>query len=142
MTGESPYCAIIAGDINCRSTNWREHDIEIDECKLFESFSFYLGLHQLINEPTLYWTLINKILNRAKIPIIPPLLENNKFVMDFITKADIFNEYFIQQCTTIDTGSKLPPLLEPNVPLLTYFTISDERILSIIRSFDSNKAHG
>ena len=90
----------------------------------------------------LYWTLINKTLNIAKIPIIPPLLENDIFVMDFLTKAEILNEYFIQQCTTIDTGSELPPFLEPNVPLFTYFSISDERILSIIISLDSNKAHG
>ena len=35
----------------------------------------------------LYWSLINKILNKAKIPIIPPLLENDVFVLDFSEKA-------------------------------------------------------
>ena len=35
MTGESPYCVIIAGNISCQSTNWWEHDIENDEGKLF-----------------------------------------------------------------------------------------------------------
>ena len=29
-----------------------------------------------------YWSLINKVLNKAKIPLIPPLLENDKFVLD------------------------------------------------------------
>ena len=57
----------------------------------------------------LYWSLINKILNKAKIPIIPPLIENDIFVLDFTAKAEIFNDYFIEQCTTIDTGSELPP---------------------------------
>ena len=37
----------------------------------------------------LYWSLINKILNKAKIPIIPPLLEDDIFVMDFTAKAEI-----------------------------------------------------
>ena len=80
----------------------------------------------------LYWSLINKILNKAKIPIIPPLLENDVFVLDFTAKAEIFNDYFIQQCTTINTGSELPPILVPNAPLLTHVSISDEKILNII----------
>ncbi len=90
----------------------------------------------------LYWSHINKILNKSKIPVIPPLLENDTFVMDFTAKAEIFNDHFIQQCTTIDTGSELPPISVPNVPQLTEFSISDEKILNIIRSLNPNKAHG
>ena len=37
-----------------------------------------------------YWTLINTVLNKVKIPIIPPLLENGLFVTDFAEKAQIF----------------------------------------------------
>ena len=51
--GEKPYCVNIIGDFNCRSTNWLEDDIENDEGKLFKLFSSDLGLHQLINKPTL-----------------------------------------------------------------------------------------
>ena len=53
-----------------------------------------------------YWSLINKILNKAKIPVIPPHLENDVFVLDFESKAQIFNDRFVLQCTTIDTGSQ------------------------------------
>ena len=42
-----------------------------------------------------YWSLINSVLNKAKVPIIPPLLENGLFVTDFAEKAQIFNDYFI-----------------------------------------------
>ena len=55
-----------------------------------------------------YWCLINKILNKAKIPEMPPLLENDIFVVDFSSKAQIFNDYFILQCRTLDTGSEIP----------------------------------
>ena len=44
-----------------------------------------------------YWSMINEILNKAKIPDIPPLLEDNILVIDFASKAQIFNEYFILQ---------------------------------------------
>ena len=39
-----------------------------------------------------YWSLMNKILDIVSIPIIPPLLENDIFVLDFTTKAEIFND--------------------------------------------------
>ena len=88
-----------------------------------------------------YWSLINKLLNKAKISIIPPLLENDIFVLDFTEKAEILNEYFIEQCTTIDTGSKIPENRTPSTPPLTEFTILDDKIILIIRPLNPNKAH-
>ena len=39
-----------------------------------------------------YWPLISTVLNKVKIPIIPPLLEDGLFVTDFAEKAQIFND--------------------------------------------------
>ena len=89
-----------------------------------------------------YWTLINTVLNKVKISIIPPLLANGLFVTDFAEKAQIFNDYFIRQCTTLDTGSVIPHDLPIPVALISEFSISDEKILDIIRSLNPNKAHG
>ena len=89
-----------------------------------------------------YWTLINTVLNKAKIPIIPPLLENGLFITDFNEKAQLFNDHFILQCTTIDTGSEIPQDT-PGIPTqIEDFAISEEKILKIIRSLNPNKAHG
>ena len=52
MSGENPYCVIITGDFNCRSTNLWADDIENEEGKLFEPLISDLGLHQFINEQT------------------------------------------------------------------------------------------
>ena len=90
----------------------------------------------------MYWSLINTVLNKAKIPIIPPLLENGLFISDFAEKAQLFNDYFILQCTTIDTGSEIPLETQRNPILINDFVISDEKILKIIRSLNPNKAHG
>ena len=49
---ESPFCVVITGDFNCRSTQWWENDIENNEGKLFEPLASDNGLHQLITEPT------------------------------------------------------------------------------------------
>ena len=89
-----------------------------------------------------YWSLINTVLNKAKVPIIPPLLENGLFVTDFTEKAQIFNDYFILQCTTIDTGSEVPQHIPVATTLINDFVIPDEKILNIIQSLNSHKAHG
>ena len=89
-----------------------------------------------------YWSLINTVLNKAKIPMIPPLSENGLFITDASEKAQLFNDYFILQCTTIDTGSDIPPEDLVNPIQINDFDISDERILKILRSLHPNKAHG
>ena len=89
-----------------------------------------------------YWSLITTVLNKVKIPIISPLLENELFITDFTEKAQLFNEYFILQCTTIDTGSQIPKNDPVTTTLIDEFTISEEKILNIIRSLNIDKAHG
>ena len=89
-----------------------------------------------------YWSLINTVLNRGKIPIIPPLLENGLFISDFTEKAQIFNDYFLLQCTTIDTGSRIPLNFPNPSTFISDVPVSDEKILNIIRSLNPNKAHG
>ena len=89
-----------------------------------------------------YWSLINTVLNKAKIPIILPLLEDGIFITNFAEKAQIFNDYFIQQCTTIDTGSQLPQHIPATITQLNDFVISEEKILNIIRSLNPNKTNG
>ena len=64
------------------------------------------------------------------------------FVLDFTTKAELFNDYIILQCTVIDTGSTVPNDAPFHAPQLTTFHISNEKILRIIRSLNPNKAHG
>ena len=88
-----------------------------------------------------YWSLSNTVLNKAKIPIIPPLLENGLFITDFTEKAQLFNDYFILQCTTIDTGSEIPQQTPVTTTLINDFVISEEKILKIIRALNPNKAH-
>ena len=56
--------------------------------------------------------------------------------------AQLFNEYFILQCTTIDAGSQIPQHDPVTTTLIDEFSISEDKILNVIRSLNSNKAHG
>ena len=61
---------------------------------------------------------------------------------DFAEKAQIFNDYFLLQCTPLDTGSEIPSGVNETASTVQDFSISDERILNIIRNRNQSKAHG
>ena len=56
------------------------------------------------------YILVNfkKVPNDKKIPCIPPLFPDIKFITDFKKKAELFNSFFSKQCSIIKNGSKLP----------------------------------
>ena len=118
------------------------------ESKLVEDAKnkYFFNIGRKLSDPStgtkMYWSLVNKILNKAKIPEIPPLLENDIFVLDFASKDQIFNDYFILQCTTLDAGSEIPSDIPVTATQLREFVISDDKILKIIRNLNPNKAHG
>ena len=90
-----------------------------------------------------YWSLLNRFLNNKKIPLIPPLLHENKFVTDFKEKAELFNVLFAKQCSLIKSSSKLPShfhYLTDN--RLSSVSFSRDDIAKIIQNLDPNKAHG
>ncbi len=55
-------------------------------------------------------------------------------------KAQMFNDYFLVQCTTIDTGSEIPQDTPATTTMISDFVICEELILNIIRSRKHNKA--
>ena len=61
----------------------------------------------MLQEKT-YWPILKTFYGDKKIPLISPILVDNKFVTDMKTKANIFNELFAEQCTTMKNNSMLP----------------------------------
>ena len=45
-----------------------------------------------------YWSVLRTFYSGKKVPIIPPLLINNKLISDFSVKASCFNDFFASQC--------------------------------------------
>ena len=92
---------------NLSSLQQRLRDL-IDDSKQ----KYFLRLTQKLNtiqkSTKAYWALLKIFLNNRKIPVIPPLFHNNKFVTDFKEKAELFNPFFAKQCSLIKNDSKLP----------------------------------
>ena len=55
-----------------------------------------------------YWSLLNNFLNNKKMPLIPLLFHENKFVTDFKEKAELFYSFFVKQRSLIKSNSKFP----------------------------------
>ena len=93
--------------------------------------------------PKTYWSLLKVFLNDKKIPIIPLLFHENKFVTDFEEKAEHFNAFFAKQCSLIDNNSSLPnKLIYLTEKCLTKIRFSEDDIAKIVQNLDPNKAHG
>ena len=88
-----------------------------------------------------YWSILKTFLNDKKILCIPPVFRDNKFVIDFREKAELFNTFFAEQCSLPKYNSELPK----NLLFLTEICpsnvqISNENIIKIINNFKLNKA--
>ena len=89
-----------------------------------------------------YWKILNKLLNKCKLPRIPPLFIQGKYVTDCNDKASLFNDFFTSQCTPFVTDSVLPELRFRTNSRISTFEISRKEIEDIIIGLNSKKAHG
>ena len=127
---------------NLSSLQQRLRDL-IDDSKQ----KYFLRLTQKLNtiqkSTKAYWALSKFFLSNRKIPVIPPLFHTKKFVTDFKEKAELFNSFFVKQCSLIKNDSKLPPRLHflTDKRLSTVKFVNTD-ILRIIQNLSPNKAHG
>ena len=105
------------------------------------------NIGEKLNDPNTnsktYWSLLKRVLNNVKIPEIPPLIVNNAFVVYFIEKADLFNIFFNNQCSTLENGSVIPEFKYKTNGRIANIQFSSSDISKIIRDYlNPNKAHG
>ena len=68
-------------------------------------------------------------------------MEIGLFVTNFQSKTEIFNELFVQQCSLNQNKSALLRFISRCNTVLENVEINPSKVLKIIRSLDSNKAH-
>ena len=89
-----------------------------------------------------YWSTLNRLINKKKAVNIPPLLENGLFITNVHTKATLLNDFFVEQCCAIPTGSTLPNFLPRCISVLENVEIDRQKVSKLIRALDPSKAHG
>ena len=138
-------CQRKSGNLDYASLNSITQDISnaVNSSKLKYHERLALNLNDPKTAQKTYWKILKTFVNGTKIPLIPPLLVGNQLVTDFLVKANLFNDYFSQQCTTVDNDSSIPPNItfatEQKLSTLEFCT---DDIVKIIKSLDPNKALG
>ena len=99
-------------------------------------------LHNSHRKDKIYWKILNKVINKCKAPKVPPLLVNNKFIIDCKEKATLFTNFFCKQCTPIVTNSILPPLVYNTNARIDQFPLSINNINLLLCKLNPNKATG
>ena len=101
-----------------------------------EKFYYKLST-KLANNPSTSsktnWSILKTFVNGKKVPIIPPLLVTDKFVTNFLEKANLFNEFFGKQCQLLPNNSTLPKSNTYQTEnRLNDITFDNEKLLKII----------
>ena len=87
-----------------------------------------------------HWATLNKIINKKKIFKHSSFTKNGVFVTNFQTKADIFNNHFVEQCSLINNDSVLPNFVSRCDCSLSSVDITGEKVLQISKSLDPKKS--
>ena len=74
--------------------------------------------------------------------MIPPLLVNDKIILNFSEKANLFSKFFASQCTPPENNNCLPPFYIKTENSLSSIEIREYDIFAILKNLDPNKSHG
>ena len=94
------------------------------------------------SSPKAYWQILNKLINKCRIPRIPPLLLDNKLVICCKEKARLFNTFFLAHCKPNVNASVLPVFSYLTNSRLGAINFTDDEVKSLILSMNPNKSHG
>ena len=108
--------------------------------------SYFTNLGKKLNDPgtspKTYWSILKNVLNKIKIPEIPPLLVNGIFETDFGKKASIFNVFFTNQYSILNNGSIIPEISYKTDKRTRDINFLPSDLSKIIKNLNPNKAHG
>ena len=89
-----------------------------------------------------YWKILNRAMNKCRAPKIPPILLDNKFLVNAKEKACEFIKHFSLQCKPLANSSTLPDLHYLTENKLSTICFTNGDIISLIRGLNKNKSSG
>ena len=81
--------------------------------------------------------------NGKKVPIIPILLVNDKFITNVLENANLFYKFFCKQYQPLQNNTSVPKCNTHHTEIrLNNIFFDYKKLLKIIGLLDANKAHG
>ena len=119
-------------------------EVSVAMCR--EKDEYHSRLAQKLSNPGAsserYWSILKRLFNGRKVPIIPPLLINNKLKSNFKIKANYFSSFFASKCSPLINNSTITNSLKyGSTARFSSFCFSEKVILKIINALNINKAH-
>ena len=104
---------------------------------------YFSKIAKKLSDPSIssknYWFILKSFLKGKKVPCIPPIFHENKFVTDVREKAELFTSFFANQCSLIKNTSVLPTNCENLAgKSLSNITFTGNDIGKIIKGLDPN----
>ena len=121
--------------------------LELSNAISFSKVKYHERLAIKLNDPKTApktcWSISKIFVNVSKFPLILPMLVNNEFVTDFSVKANLFNDFFTEQCRPITNDSSLPnnQTIE-TVNRLLDINIGADTTIILICSLEPSQGHG
>ena len=137
---------ISGGRLQNDQINLSEMTLTVSNVITTSKNAYFSNLGERLNDPATspksYWAILKRFLNKIKIPSIPPILVNNNFIINFVEKANLFNAFFAEQCTTLNTNSVIPEVRRRTNKHLNDISFTPSDLSRIINDLNPNKAHG
>ena len=87
-----------------------------------------------------YWSILKSFLNNKKIPCIPPLFHQNRYITKCKDKAELFNNFFANQCSLINNSSVRPSVLFKRTEnVISSINFSSGDIAKIIQKLNNSQ---
>ena len=113
----------------CRISQWKKWECwyitlqiviaEVSELVCKSKDDYYKQLARKLKNPITSskrcWPILKTFYNGRKVPLIPPIVINNKSEADFKRKADHFNNVFASKCTQLKNDNVYLPYLNMNL---------------------------
>ena len=90
----------------------------------------------------MYWSTVNRFLNKKGYQIYHLSLLIANLYRIFIQKSVIFNQHLVEQCMLVQNTSTLPVFNFKRNNQLKSLEINENGLLLVIKNHSANKAHG
>ncbi len=110
---------------------------------------YYIKLNNKLSDPNLgskkWWSYIKSSLNKNYFRSIPSLIEGDHVIRDALQRANLFNQYFVNQAKINDTDHPLPFLRQNSNfygATLTIIQTTEQEASDLLSKVDISKACG